>query len=731
MSETETNLKHHVRFITAASLFDGHDASINIMRRILQSQGVEVIHLGHNRSVDEVVRAAVAEDVQGIALSSYQGGHVEYFTYLVERLAQEGAGQVKVFGGGGGVIIDSEITQLADIGVQIFSPDDGQRLGLVGMIASIVDECDFDPGAAPPDIQGLGSGSHRDLARTITCIENASIDESTLSKLRRLGSESGAPVLGITGTGGAGKSSLTDELVHRFRMDSSDDLRIAVIAIDPTRRRGGGALLGDRIRMNSIETDSIFFRSLATRSNQTEVPQILDDVICAARVWGAELVIIETPGIGQGDAAIVPYADVSAYVMTPEFGAASQLEKIDMLDFADAVAINKFERRGARDALRDVARQLVRNREAFGMSPEDMPVFGTVASRFNDDGVTALYQFLRSELEGHGLKVSATILSTVTTRTSTLKGEIIPSTNARYLAEIAQTVRTFHATTNRVAELAERIEALEVAASEFVTIEVDGDASTGSMLRDRADRLRSQQSSDDVELLRSWDARRSELSGDDRPSRESLSGTSIPKLALPRFSGAGDTLRWLRSENLPGSFPFTAGVFPFKRENEDPARMFAGEGGPGRTNRRFHMLAAGQPATRLSTAFDSVTLYGRDPAVRPDIFGKIGNSGVSIATLDDMRELYSGFDLCDPDDVGLHDHQRAGPCCARDVSQHSHRPADWMPIWNSTAVSQARMNSGPSAPRSSHQFEEPFRPTSSKRIRGRTPASSRPSSLSA
>ena len=651
--------EHPVRFVTAASLFDGHDASINIMRRILQSQGAEVIHLGHNRSVDEIVRAAIDEDVQGIALSSYQGGHVEYFKYLIDRLAAEGAGHVRVYGGGGGVIVPEEIAELHDYGVaRIFSPEDGQRMGLVGMINSMIVECDRSLAEQPSRLEDVLGGSAAALSRMITCLEDGTVDDATRAELASVRAARSVPVLGITGTGGSGKSSLTDELIRRFRLDQEDKVRIAVIAIDPTRRRGGGALLGDRIRMNSITTGSnttgsdtgssgdtgqIYFRSLATRSTTSEVPEALADIIAAATAWGAELVIVETPGIGQGDAAIVPYADVSLYVMTPEFGASSQLEKIDMLDFADAVAINKFERRGAEDALRDVARQLVRNREAFTSSPDDMPVFGTVASRFNDDGVTSLYQHLRTELAAAGMDIAAGQLPHVDTTTSTGLSEIVPAARSRYLAEIVETVRGYHATTEEQSAVARQLQQLDatralLAGAEHPTDDVE------ALITTAKDRLHPT----DRDLLAAWPERAAELSGPDRPARESLSGTLVPKLSLPKYVDHGEQLRWLRSENLPGHFPYTAGVFPLKREGEDPARMFAGEGGPARTNRRFHMLAEGQPANRLSTAFDSVTLYGFDPAERPDIYGKIGNSGVSIATLDDMKVLYSGFDLCDP-----------------------------------------------------------------------------------
>ena len=634
-----------VRFVTAASLFDGHDASINIMRRILQAQGAEVIHLGHNRSVDDVARAIVQEDVQGVAISSYQGGHVEYFSYLLDRLREQGAGHVRIYGGGGGVIVPSEIDLLHERGVaRIFSPQDGQRLGLAGMVNTMISDCDVALHATrTPDLDALLGGSERELAQIISLLEADAASPELLDQLAAAANRRAVPVLGITGTGGSGKSSLSDELLRRFRLDQSDKLRIAIIAIDPTRRRGGGALLGDRIRMNAIDSPQVFFRSLATRSGGSEVPASLTNVILAAKAWGADLVVVETPGIGQGDAAIVPYVDVPMYVMTPEFGADSQLEKIDMLDFAQVIAINKFERRGADDALRSVRRQFARNRELFHTDPAELPVFGTVAARFNDDGVTALYQYLRGLLADKGLVVHEGALAPVAGRVSSGVGVIVPPARQRYLAEVADTVRRYHAYTATQAGVLRRRQQLQATAQMLAA---------GGLEHGNVDQL-IDTTAVEVDpavaaLLDAWPARRAELTGPDRAVRESLSGTLVPKLAVPKFDDHGELVRWLRSENLPGYFPYTAGVFPLKREGEDPARMFAGEGGPARTNRRFRMLSEGQPATRLSTAFDSVTLYGFDPAERPDIYGKVGNSGVSIATLDDMKELYSGFDLCDP-----------------------------------------------------------------------------------
>ena len=660
-------LTHPVRIVTAASLFDGHDASINIMRRIMQGQGAEVIHLGHNRSVQEVVDAVLDEDANGVAVSSYQGGHVEYFEYLVEQLRAAGAGHVRVVGGGGGVIVAEEIERLRGSGVTIFSPEDGQRLGLPGMINSVLADCDYDlweTGAA--EIDRALAGERTAVARAITGAETGRLPQEDRERYAAEAARRTVPVLGITGTGGSGKSSLTDELIRRFRLDQGDRLRIAVVAIDPTRRRGGGALLGDRIRQNAIglqfsggargaETpEGVLFRSMATRGDK-EVPEALPVVIDILKASGYDLVVVETPGIGQGDAGIVPYVDTSLYVMTPEFGAASQLEKIDMLDFADVVAINKFERRGALDALRDVGRQLVRNREAFGKRPEDMPVFGTSAATFNDDGVTALYQELRSTLAEQGLPVSEGDLPRVDVRHSSVLRQVVPPKRVRYLAEIADTIRGYHEDTERYAQAARRVERLAA---------VDDELAAAGATDHGVDRLleaaRKDVPTEISEMIEDWPARVDSYSGDEqvvrvrdreivtRLTKETLSGNRIPRVALPTYDEAGALVRYWRRENLPGYFPYTSGVFPFKRDNEDPARMFAGEGDPFRTNRRFKLLSEGQPATRLSTAFDSVTLYGQDPAERPDIYGKVGTSGVSVATLEDMKALYDGFDLVSP-----------------------------------------------------------------------------------
>ncbi|MFQ6173080.1 fused isobutyryl-CoA mutase/GTPase IcmF [Oryzobacter sp. R7] len=655
---TDTGLhvpQHPVRIVSASSLFDGHDASINIMRRIMQAQGAEVIHLGHNRSVQEVVDAAVEEDVQGVAVSSYQGGHVEYFEYLVELLREAGAGHVTVVGGGGGVIVPAEIERLRAAGVTIFSPEDGQRLGLPGMVNQVVAACDRDLWVeGPTTAAAVLAGERAAVARAVTAAETGHLTDDLRAELERAAAGRTVPVLGITGTGGSGKSSLTDELVRRLRVDQQDKLRVACIAIDPTRRRGGGALLGDRIRMNSLDGDRVYFRSLATRGGR-EVPEALPDVLTILKAAGFDLVVVETPGIGQGDAAITTYADVNLYVMTPEFGAASQLEKIDMLDFADVVAINKFERRGAMDALRDVGRQLVRNRGAFGKRPEDMPVFGTSAATFNDDGVTALYQELTRLLADKGLGLSEGTLAHVDVRHSSVLRQVVPPSRVRYLSEIADTVRDFHGDTERWADAARRVQRLSEVGTALERAGKDR-SDVDALLAEARDDL-------PIEVARQlagWSSVVEAYSGDEQVVtvrdreihtslvRESLSGNRIRRVSLPRYNDDGDLVSFLRRENLPGHFPFTAGVFPFKRDNEDPARMFAGEGDPFRTNRRFKLLSEGQPATRLSTAFDSVTLYGRDPDRRPDIYGKVGTSGVSVATLDDMKELYAGFDLTSP-----------------------------------------------------------------------------------
>lgn len=669
-----------VRFVTAASLFDGHDAAINIMRRILQSMGVEVIHLGHNRSVDEVVTAAIQEDVQGIAISSYQGGHVEYFKYMIDLLRQRGGAHISVFGGGGGVIVPAEIRELHDYGVsRIYSPEDGQLMGLQGMIGEMVMRCDFDLAANTElSVSALMTPSDSrtvQLARFITAVESKVVSENTLAEIRENSENKRIPVLGITGTGGAGKSSLTDELIRRLRLDQRDKLNVAVISIDPSRRKSGGALLGDRIRMNAInpwpqgrgESNSmeakqrVYMRSLATRDFGSEISEALPDVVRLCKLAGFDLVIVETSGIGQGDAAIVPHVDVPLYVMTPEFGAPSQLEKIDMLDFAEFVVINKFDRKGALDAYRDVAKQFQRNKENWKATPEQLPVFGTMAARFNDDGVTSLYQELLQRLIALGLPADKEgTLPRVNVRHSSNQTPIIPPSRTRYLSEISDSVRGYKRRACAQAKIAREIQQLSESAR--ILLEEKPEVAQGAhdalvgLAQVRSEKLeRSAQA-----LLSQWPAMKAAYSGDEYVVKvrdteirtpltfTSMSGTVVRKVALPKYADNGELLRWLMLDNVPGSFPYTAGTFSFKRASEDPTRMFAGEGDAFRTNRRFKLLSAGTPAKRLSTAFDSVTLYGNDPDIQPDIYGKVGNSGASIATLDDMKVLYDGFDLCNP-----------------------------------------------------------------------------------
>ncbi|TDJ26015.1 MAG: methylmalonyl-CoA mutase [Gammaproteobacteria bacterium] len=650
-----------IRVVTAASLFDGHDVAINIMRRILQSSGAEVIHLGHNRSVEEIVDAAIQEDAHAIAISSYQGGHVEYLQYMVDMLKQKGRPEIRIFGGGGGVIIASEIAQLEAYGVtRIYTPDDGQKLGLQGMILDMLKRCDFDPSRqAPKSLDSLKKGDLNALSSLISALQNKTLPSALVKQINASAKalKTSVPVLGITGTGGSGKSSLTDEVIRRFRLGHQDKLKIALIAVDPTRRKTGGALLGDRIRMNAINHPNIYMRSIATRDSVGEIPDVIGDIVNACKLCGFDFIIVETPGIGQGDAAIVPLVDASLYVMTPEFGAQSQLEKIDMLDFADLVAINKFDRSGAEYAYRDVCKQVQRNREAFGQPYEEMPVFGTIASRFNDDGVTAVYQQILSMLQGLGLQAPDNHLPTVETRKSTGKTVIVPPERTRYLAEIASTVREYKSTASRQAAIARERQQLQASKNMLLDEGQRESADALDSLIDAREKSLDQRS---LKLLDQWPEIKQSYSGDeylvkvrDREIRtrlkfKTLSGLEIPKVTLPSYEDQGELLKWLLLENLPGSFPYTAGVFAFKREGEDPTRMFAGEGDAFSTNQRFKKLSEHSQAKRLSTAFDSVTLYGCDPDERPDIYGKVGNSGVSIATLDDMKVLYQGFDLCSP-----------------------------------------------------------------------------------
>ena len=647
-----------LRFITAASLFDGHDAAINIMRRILQASGAEVIHLAHNRSVHEIVEAAIQEDVDAIAISSYQGGHIEYFKYLVDRLSELEASHIRIFGGGGGVIVPAEIEELQAYGVtRIYSPSDGQAMGLQGIIDDMLRHCETSAHNPPSiDPANLTEDDSLLLTRVISSIENGDYSQSQLDDLASKAKKAKQPpILGITGTGGAGKSSITDEIIRRFRQDSGDSLTIAVLAIDPTRKKTGGALLGDRIRMNAINHPNVFMRSIATRNVAVEIPENLSEILNAVKLAGFDLIIVETPGIGQGDAGIVPFVGTSLYVMTSEFGAATQLEKIDMLDYADFFAINKFEKKGSEDALRDVAKQVQRNRELFSQAPSDMPVFGTIASNFNDDGVTGLYQALLTHLRNQGLRDFKSLLSQVNTKVSTQRTLIIPEREQRYLAEIAEEVRSYHHYVDTQSKLGR--ERQQLSATKHMIEETGKD---GSGLDDLIHEREQAMEPEAKQILKTWPQVKQDYAGSKHVmhvkgqeintvlTRTSLSGTSIPRVALPRYEDHGELLKWILLENVPGKFPFTAGVFRFKRETEDPTRMFAGEGDAFRTNRRFKQLSEHSNAKRLSTAFDSVTLYGFDPAIQPDIFGKVGNSGVSIATLDDMKALYDGFDLCNP-----------------------------------------------------------------------------------
>jgi methylmalonyl-CoA mutase len=648
-----------LRFVTAASLFDGHDASINVIRRVLQASGVEVIHLGHNRSVDEIVTAALQEDAHAIAVSSYQGGHIEFFTYMIDLLAQRGVPDVKVFGGGGGVIVPEEIKHLEAYGVaRIYSPEDGQHMGLQGIIDDMIERADADFACREPaDIERLRAGDERELARLITALEGGRLGNDQVQSLRRLGgAHTGVPTLGITGTGGAGKSSFTDELLRRCRLDRPD-LCVAVLAIDPSKRASGGSLLGDRIRMNALAPGATFMRSLATRSSGHEVAACVPDAVAACKVAGYQLILVETAGIGQGDSAVEPLADASIYVMTPEYGAASQLEKIDMIDFADLIAINKFDRRGALDALRDVRKQVQRSRRAFDEPLEDMPVYGTVASHFSDDGMTASYHGLLGVLAAKGFAMWPSRLAGASSKSSSHRTGIVPAERDRYLAEVVASVRAYHAETAEQAKTARERQQLRAARR---MLEDAGTVTDVAALDGLIGARDAALDANSRALLGAWPEVRAAYGGRGQVTKAgadkigpatatlSLSGTSIPKVALPRHEDEGELLRWLRAENVPGAFPFTAGVFAFKRASEDPTRMFAGEGDPFRTNQRFKHVSRDMPAKRLSTAFDSVTLYGADPDERPDIYGKVGNAGVSVATLDDMKVLYDGFDLCDP-----------------------------------------------------------------------------------
>jgi isobutyryl-CoA mutase len=680
--------KNPVRIVTAASLFDGHDAAINIMRRMLQSTGAEVIHLGHDRQVSEIVDCAIQEDAQAVAITSYQGGHMEYFKYMYDLLEERGCSHIRIFGGGGGVILPHEIEELQAYGIErIYSPDDGRQMGLQGMINDVVRKSDFptgkDVGVTRDDIR---KRDYTAIARLISAAENHRSDiKALLSELREGCSGSTVPVLGITGTGGAGKSSLVDELVRRF-LDDFPEKTLAIISVDPSKRRTGGALLGDRIRMNSIHTPRVFMRSLATRQANLALSKHIADAICIVKNAGFDLVILETSGIGQSDTEIVEFSDVSLYVMTPEYGAATQLEKIDMLDYADLVALNKADKRGAQDALRDVRKQFARNRMLFATDPEKLPVYATMASQFNDHGVNLLYTELIKVLNKKTQAVFESGFSLIGDTEQT--AGIIPPRRVRYLSEISDTVRNYNRWAAEQAAIASRLYGLHIAIEELQSCgetpralpaahpldlsahpaepaspnAVAGESALAlaAELKKRYKQMLKTLDPGCRELLDGWQHRIKDLKKETysylvrgkevkvKTYTESLSKLRIPKIAMPRYNDWGDILAWCLRENVPGEFPYAAGLYPFKRENEDPTRMFAGEGGPERTNKRFHYVSVGMPAKRLSTAFDSVTLYGADPGIRPDIYGKIGNAGVSVACLDDAKKLYSGFNLCDP-----------------------------------------------------------------------------------
>jgi methylmalonyl-CoA mutase len=657
LTTTAYQPQYHIRIVTAASLFDGHDAAINIMRRIMQRSGAEIIHLGHNRSAKEIVDTAIQEDAQGIALTSYQGGHNEYFKYIFDMLKERGAGHVKIFGGGGGTILPEEIKALQEYGItRIYSPDDGRHMGLQGMINDVLQQCDYPLGEqVNGEVKKISKKDHLSISRLITAVENfPDANQHWIETITAGAKDSKVPVLGITGTGGAGKSSMIDEIIRRYLLDFPDK-DLAVISVDPSKRKTGGALLGDRIRMNALISPRVYMRSLATRQANLALSKHIKQAVDILKAASFDLIILETSGIGQSDTEIVDHADMSLYIMTPEFGAASQLEKIDMLDFADVIAINKFDKRGAQDALRDVRKQYKRNHELWEVKDEDIPVYGTIASQFNDPGTNALYKKIIQVLQA---KTNLTFNSTAEFKTGeSEKIYIIPPHRIRYLSEIADSNRKYDSWAKEEAEKAALLYALKESSAHF---ENKGASDVTESLTKEFDRLKQDVHGDVWRWLEEWPEIRHQYIDDDYSYKvrdkvikvdtyvRSLSGTRIPVVALPTAKDWGTLVNWVTQENLPGRFPYTAGIYPFKRKGEDPTRMFAGEGGPERTNKRFHYVSKGMPAIRLSTAFDSVTLYGEDPDYRPDIYGKIGNAGVSICSLDDAKRLYSGFDLCDP-----------------------------------------------------------------------------------
>ena len=652
--------KNKIRIVTAASLFDGHDAAINIMRRIIQATGVEVIHLGHDRSVEEVVNCAIQEDAHAIAMTSYQGGHNEYFKYMFDLLKEKNASHIKIFGGGGGVILPEEITTLHEYGItRIYSPDDGRTLGLQGMINDLVEKSDYTIGSTlNGQAKELAAHNHSIIARLISSAENhPEVFQKVSADIHKKAEKSKAPILGITGTGGAGKSSLVDELIRRFLFDFSEKT-MAVISVDPSKRKTGGALLGDRIRMNSIRGERVYMRSLATRQSNLALSAHVGEAIQILKAAGFDFIILETSGIGQSDTEIVDYSDVSLYVMTPEYGAATQLEKIDMLDFADVIALNKFDKRGAQDALRDVKKQYQRNHQLWETDESQLPVYGTIASQFNDPGMNNLYKGLMDIIVD---KTGAELKSTFeTTRDISEKYFIIPPKRSRYLSEISENNRSYDKWVEEQCNIAQKLYGYRKSIETLSDSSIDDKDRIIKGLQEAYHNLELDFDPRNRQIIAEWEETKSryqapeyiyQVRGKDisvETHTESLSHIRIPKVILPKYEGWGDVLRWRLQENVPGEFPYTSGIFPFKRQGEDPTRMFAGEGGPERTNRRFHYVSIGMPAKRLSTAFDSVTLYGNDPDYRPDIYGKIGNSGVSVCCLDDAKKLYSGFDLCNP-----------------------------------------------------------------------------------
>jgi methylmalonyl-CoA mutase len=655
-------LQNKIRIVTAASLFDGHDAAINIMRRIMQSKGAEVIHLGHDRSVQDVVDCAIQEDANAIAMTSYQGGHVEYLKYMYDLLKEKGCGHIKIFAGGGGVILPEEIAELHAYGItRIYSPDDGRAMGLEGMIEDLLQQSDFPTGnRLNGEVGHIGDKSAKDIARLISAAENHSElpeTQAMLKKVAELAQKSTSPVLGITGTGGAGKSSLVDEIVRRFLLDFPEK-RIGIISVDPSKRKTGGALLGDRIRMNAIRNERVYMRSMATRQSNLAVSRHINDAVNILKAAQFDLIVLETSGIGQSDTQITDYCNLSMYVMTPEYGAATQLEKIDMLDFADIVAVNKFDKRGAMDALRDVKKQYQRNHKLFESDAETMPVFGSIASQFNDPGTNTLYRALMDKVVE---KTGADLRSTFEASSElSEKIYIIPPARTRYLSEISENNRGYDKRTKQQAAVAQQLFGIRKTIETLQSTKIEDKDRLIKELQEVYGKVALDLDPKHLQLLENWEAKK-RLFQDEyyvfkvrdkelkiKTHSESLSHTQVPKVAVPKFEAWGEILQWALSENFPGEFPYAAGIYPFKREGEDPTRMFAGEGGPERTNKRFHYVSKGLPAARLSTAFDSVTLYGQDPDHRPDIYGKIGNSGVSIPTLDDAKKLYSGFNLADP-----------------------------------------------------------------------------------